>query len=45
MVLAGVLLKNVKKHFTNLVTPDELAEKICKIAAFEANEFKLYKAK
>lgn len=44
MILAGVLLKNVKRHFTNLGVSEELAEKICKVAAFDANEFQVYKA-
>jgi hypothetical protein len=45
MVLSGVLLKNVKRHFTNLGCSDELAEKVCKIAEFEANDFQVNNAK
>jgi len=45
MLLAGVLLKNVKIHFVNLGVSNELADKICKIASFEANEFQLQKVK
>ena len=45
MVLAGTLLKNVKKHFTNLGITDELSTKIVRIAELRANELKKYKAK
>lgn len=44
-ILAGVLIKNVKRGLTNSGMADELAIKICKIAEFEANEFKQLKAK
>lgn len=44
-ILAGVLLKNVIKGFTNNGMSIELAEKICKIAEIEANEFQLANAK
>ena len=44
MILAGVLLKNVKKHFTNLGLDSNLADKICKIAELEANEWQTKKA-
>jgi hypothetical protein len=44
MILSGVLLKNVKRHFTNLGLSIELSEKICKIAEFEANELQVNKA-
>lgn len=44
MVLAGVLLKNVNKHFTNLGCSDEIATKLTRIAELEANEFMKNKA-
>ena len=44
MILKGVLVKNVKKHFTNLGMSSELAEKICKIAKLEAEQWQLKKA-
>jgi len=44
MILSGVLLKNVKKHFINLGISNELAEKICRIAEIEANDFQIQKA-
>lgn len=44
MVLSGVLLKNVKRHFANLGCSDEIATKLTKIAELEANEFMKNKA-
>lgn len=44
MLLAGVLLKNVKRHFTNLGVDSELADKLCKIAELEVNEWQTQKA-
>jgi hypothetical protein len=45
MVLAGVLLKNVKRHFTNLGVSSDLADKMVSIAEFNANEYLFNKAK
>lgn len=44
MVLAGVLLKNVKRHFTNLGVSSELADKMVRIAELSANEWQPEKA-
>jgi len=45
MVLGGVLLKNVKKHFTNLGVSSELSDKIVRIAELTANEWQVGSAK
>ena len=45
MLLAGTLLKNVKRHFINLGMNEELSDKICRIAELESQELQTYKSK
>ena len=45
MLLAGTLLKNVKRHFINLGLNELLSDKVCKIAELEVNEMQTYKSK
>jgi len=44
-ILAGVLLKNVKRGLINDGIPEDIATKITRIAELEANEFSENKAK
>ena len=45
MLLAGTLLKNVKRHFINLGMNEGLSDKICRIAELESQELQTYKSK
>lgn len=45
MILAGVLKKNVIKHFTNRGLPFEVAENIVEVGVFKAEELSKNKAK
>lgn len=41
MILAGTLLKNVKRHFINLGINECLSDKICRISELNANELRI----
>lgn len=44
MILSGVILKNVTKHFLNLGVNDKLTEKLVRLAELKAGEMMAYKA-
>ena len=45
MILNGVLLKNVQRHFENTGTPNKLTEKLMKMADLKADLYMFNKAK